>query len=461
MSSTYIYSEYYKYRMTSRYLEIRPDNIPSDGVISFKNGFPVLSFTIAAQNGMLDPRSIRICGDMRVFSDNATPPTPVLATDDPQVQMDSRLGVFALWDQLIVRNGRSKMICESIRNYNKYMTSYLGVSSSRQDLMGHLESTCLTMPNRAAMATASVVNNAAGTQAKSFSCHLPSGFLSGGNMVNLMPGAFGSLEIEIHLAPDSQVLFSSNGSLSAPTTNISAAHYRLSDVKLTCEVMDIPSDQMAQMSAQSQGSMEYNTITSLYTSINTSNAQLQYSLALKNVQSAFVTFTPSTHINTMQQNGLATTYPAKDTTGALAKLTRLQFLRGGQKYPMDFDVTTNISTETQTTVSDPQVVKQFLESIIPEYQLDRTSASAMNINRDYTLTNTGAAGDYTHQPDGGPLFGVGVRYSQFNSGQDFSTQQFGLSIESDIGGDSPQSVYIFIKSKATLLWSQQGVQVLQ
>jgi hypothetical protein len=163
----------------------------------------------------------------------------------------------------------------------------------------------------------------------------------------------------------------------------------------------------------------------------------------------------------MQQNGLATTYPAKDATGTLAKLTRLQFLRGGQKYPMDFDVTTNISTETQTTVSDPQVVKQFLESIIPEYQLDRTSASAMNINRDYTLTNTGAAGDYTHQPDGGPLFGVGVRYSQFNSGQDFSTQQFGLSIESDIGGDSPQSVYIFIKSKATLLWSQQGVQVLQ
>jgi hypothetical protein len=71
--------------MTSRYLEIRPDNIPSDGKISFKNGHPVLSFTIAAQNGILDPRSIRICGDLRLFKDNAEPPTPVLAADAPQI----------------------------------------------------------------------------------------------------------------------------------------------------------------------------------------------------------------------------------------------------------------------------------------------------------------------------------------------------------------------------------------
>ncbi len=48
--------------MTSRYVSIRPDNIPSDGKVSFKNGFPVLSFTIQAQNGILNPESIRIAG---------------------------------------------------------------------------------------------------------------------------------------------------------------------------------------------------------------------------------------------------------------------------------------------------------------------------------------------------------------------------------------------------------------
>ena len=53
--------------MTSRYIEIRPDNIPADGKISFKNGFPVLSFTISAQNGLLDPRSVRIVGNFNAF----------------------------------------------------------------------------------------------------------------------------------------------------------------------------------------------------------------------------------------------------------------------------------------------------------------------------------------------------------------------------------------------------------
>jgi len=443
--------------MTSRYLEIRPDSIPSDGRVSFKNGHPVLSFTIAAQNGILDPRSIRICGDLRLFKDNASPPTPVLAADNPQLMMDSRLGVFALWDQLIIRNGRSKMICESIRSYNRYMSSYLGVSSSKQDLMGHLGATCLIMPNQSAHFTGSSANNADGTQKKEFSCHLPSGFLSGGNQVNLMPSAFGSLEIEIHLAPDSQVLYSSTGAAGT----LSGAHYELRDVKLTCEVQDIPSDQMASLSQMSTGSMEYNSITSLYTSINTSNAQLQYNLSLKQVQSAFVTFCPADHINTLSENGLSTTYPQQAAgSGALAKITRLQFLRGGQKFPADFDITTNISTDTQTTVSDPQVVKMFMESIIPEAHLDRTSAAISNINREYKILNTGAVGDYTRVPDGGALFGVGVRYSQHDSGVDFSEQQWGLSIESDIAGDSPQAVFIFVKSKNTLLFSPTGVQVM-
>ena len=102
----------------------------------------------------------------------------------------------------------------------------------------------------------------------------------------------------------------------------------------------------------------------------------------------------------------------------------------------------------------------FLESIIPEAHLDRTSAAISNINREYKILNTGVAGDYTRVPDGGALFGVGVRYSQHDSGVDFSQQQWGLSIDSDIAGDSPVACFIFLKAKNTLLWSPQGIQVM-
>jgi hypothetical protein len=443
---------------TSRYLEIRPSNIPSDGKISYKNGFPMLSFTIASQNGLLDPSTIRIVGNLNVYKDNASPtPTPVVAADDPKITMDNRLGVFALWEQLTIRHGKSKMVCEQIRHYNRYMSTYLGVTSSNQDLMGHLGETALCMPNPRAFVDSVIVNNASGTQQKSFSCHLPSGFLSGGNHINLMQSSFGSLELEIMLAPDSNVLFSESGVI----TGLEEAHYQLSDLKLTCEVGDIAPSDMAMMSAQTTGSLEYNTITGLYTSINTSNAQVQYDVALRQLQSAFMTFCPSDHINSLAENGLATTFPAK-ADKSLAHFTRVQFLRGGQKYPADFDYVTNIAEDGNVSVVDPQLARLQLESIIPEYHLDRTSASAVNLNRNYSLGTDGSTADsYKAQPDGGSLVAVGVRYSQFNSGQDFSREQWGVSLESTLEGDKPQSLFLFLKARATLMFSPTGVQILQ
>ncbi len=443
---------------TSRYLEIRPNNIPSNGKISFKNGMPMLSFTIASQNGLLDPSTIRIVGNLRVFRDNLDPPTPQTNADNPKITMDNRLGVFALWEQLTIRHSKSKMVCEQIRHYNRYMSSYLGTSSSTQDLVGHLGETALCMPNPKAFVDSVIDNNTRGETQRnaSFSCHLPSGFLSGGNHINLMETSFGGLEIEIMLAPDSNVLFSET----EVVAGMEEAHYQLSNLKLTCEVGDIRPEDMAVMSAQTTGSMEYNTITGLYTSINTNNAQIQYDVALRQLQSAFLTFCPSNHINTLAQNGLATTYPAKNGN-TLGHFTRVQFLRGGQKYPADFDYVTNKSFDAKVTTADSQLARLQLEAIIPEYQLDRTSAGPVNLNREYSLTGTGTdATSYKVQPDGGPLFAIGVRYSQFGSGQDFSREQFGVSLESDLSGDDPQSVFLFLKAKATLMYSPTGVQVI-
>jgi len=455
--------------MTSRYLEIRPDNIPSDGKVSFKNGFPVLSFTIQSQNGILNPRSIRINGKLQVFSDNQSPPTPVYADDDPAITMDNRLGIYGVMDQLIIRHNRSKQVCEHIRFYNKYLQSYLGCTSSKQDLLGHMSETALIMPNEESMFVNVVANGdvAGGLDIKKdFSAHLPSGFMQSGNLINLMPTAFGGVQIEIHLSPDSNCLYSRNGDL----TDVSEAHYQLSDLTLSCEVGDIPPSEMAALAAQTEGAMNFQSITSLYTSINTGNAQIQYSLGLRALQSAFMTFCPAKNLNTLTENGLATTYPtANEAGGTLAHFTRIAFLKGGQKYPMDFDVTTNadIAGNTDTTAgdsfttADPQLARQFAESIIPESFQDRTSLGPSNLNRNYIMTNTGAANAYKSQPDGGPLFGVGVRYSQFGQGKgDFSQQQFGVSLESNITEDNPMAVFLFLKHKTTLEYTVNGVQIL-
>ena len=448
--------------MTSRYVEIRPDNVPANGKISFKNGFPVLSFTIQSQQGILDPRSIRICGDLKVFKDNLANPTPVLPADNNPITMDNRLGIFGVMEQIIIRHNSSKMVCEHIRHWNKMLSSYLGVSSSSGDLSTFMNTSALCMPNADAFFQSVVCNNATGTQKKEFSAHLPTGFMMSGNMINLMPNAFGGIQIEIHLESDANCLYSRVGSTTAPS-NVADAHYVLENLKLTCEIADIPPEQLSQMSQQSSGSMEFNTITSLYTAINSANAQLQYSLGLSKVQSAFMTFCPSRNINTLTQNGLATTYPS-NSDNSLVHFKRIQFLRGGVKYPMDFDITTNagISENAGTLVADSQLARQFVEAIIPEKATDRSSVGPVNLNRNYTMDITSALRPkYSEVADGGTLFGVGVRYSQFNGGQDFKDQQFGVSLESNLTTDNPQSVFIFVKSKASLVYSPNGVQLLQ
>ena len=74
----------------------------------------------------------------------------------------------------------------------------------------------------------------------------------------------------------------------------------------------------------------------------------------------------------------------------------------------------------------------------------------------------GVAGNsYLDVSDGGALFGIGMKYSQYNSGQDFSTQQWGCSLESNLTSNNPISVFIYVKARATLLWGANGIQLIQ
>ena len=418
-----------------------------------------MSFVISAQDGLLDPRSIRVCGKFQGFKDNLATPTPIV--DGDNLTMNNRLGIYNIVDSLTIRSQKSALICESIRHYSKFMNTYLAMTSSLQDQMGHLSQTCLIMPNAEAFRKSVMVNSSTDApQTNSFSMHLPCGFLQSGNMVNLRGDAFGGIQIEFLLQPDSNVLFNTNGS----TSGIGDAHYELSNLKLTCEISDITEPQPS----GAEGVYDFNTITSLYTSINSTNAQIQYSLALQNVISAFVTFMPVSNINTLTQDGQATTFPSGDGSSltALAPIRRVQYLKGGSKYPADFDYVTNIvdATNTQSKVVDPQVVKNLVQAISPDsqYSMERLSVSPANMHRNYNMTTSATGEDsYMNIAEGGGVYGLAVKYGIGEAGEDFSQEQWGLSVESDLKSDNPIGVYIFIKSKSQLLYSPQGVQLRQ
>ena len=83
----------------------------------------------------------------------------------------------------------------------------------------------------------------------------------------------------------------------------------------------------------------------------------------------------------------------------------------------------------------------------------------MNTARNYDLDITSAQ-SYSEIKQGGPIMGLGVRYG-LSGGEDFSQEQWGVSIDSYLDTDNPIGVFIFVKAKATLLYSPNGIQVLQ
>ena len=62
--------------------------------------------------------------------------------------------------------------------------------------------------------------------------------------------------------------------------------------------------------------------------------------------------------------------------------------------------------------------------------------------------------------DTGPVFGVGVAYDQIsNIGTDFSQQQIGVIIDSNLTTNSPHSAYMFVHAKSTLNYSPSGIAI--
>jgi len=319
-----------------------------------------------------------------------------------------------------------------------------------QDVAGHLGESALIYPNYNAYRT-SVIRNVRGSD---FSIPLPSGLTLGASKLPLskLP-----LEVEIHLAPDSQFFYSSDGT----TNNISNAFYELSDIELSCEVAyDEP--------APDKGVFAFNSITSYFSTLESTNSIINYNLGLSKVLGAFVNFVPSNFINNLAQDGFLTYMPTKAPNlagtgdGGVASVETISFLRNGQRFPSSFEVdSVRSSPNNETTVADSQIMKGFLSSIIPEAQHTRTTASPLTANRNFT-GNQNAVSGYRFIPETGGVYGVGVLYDMLDSqGVDFSSSQFSIQMTTGLDDGNPISAYLFIKSKVVVAWdAQMGVQVM-
>ena len=200
--------------------------------------------------------------------------------------------------------------------------------------------------------------------------------------------------VEIHLAPDQNFLFDEGG----VATNFPTAFYELEDVFISAEAE-------VATPAPGPGTFEYNSISSYFTSFNSTNAIINFNLGLSNVLSVFGNLIPASHINNLAHDGMAT-LPPVNSNGTPASVTQSIFTRGGEKFPLEYNIDT-IQTGDSTQFNQRSV----------DAQLTREGISAI---------------------------------------RKFATQNWGMNLQTNLITDFPTAMFLFVHSKNTLVFDGQG-----
>jgi hypothetical protein len=437
------------------HLEIVPSNITADGKLSYKNGQPTIQLLIGAQDRFIVPGSVRLVGELTVKKNDTVIP---VASDG--VRMNERLGVFSIIDTLSIFSQRSSQTIESINHHNRMMSSYLSVTQSQGDFACHAYETALRFPNYKAQQLGVITNTQAasasgGDSPNSFCIPLVSGLFLGQEPIPLSNSwGVGGLNIEIQLAPDQQVLFSADNT----DTALLDAFYELSNVRLICEVQTPGEDFQPEMT----NTFVYNSISSYYNTINSANAVLNFNLGLRSVLGAFMNIVPASHINNFRRDGLAT-LEFTNSDGSNAEIEQLVFTRAGSREPLEYNIDTlqknpdHVGNET----ADAQIVRNYMNAVMSFAKIQRSSVlPSVYRNIDYS-TDTTYSGAKTII-DGGAAWGIGVAYDSISDqGLDFSNSPFGVQLQLKLTTDNPQSIFLFVHSRQTVVSSGGSIQVMK
>lgn len=435
--------------MSNRYLEIKPSN--HNASFSYNEGRPIISFQISEQEAMLLPRSVRFVGQFNAYTDTArTTPT------DNRLRMDSRLGVWSIIDQLVISSSRSKQTIEHLRHANRFYSTFFPATSDEKHLIGAFGETGLTLPSIDGQQK-SVLQDGSGTgssaeNSNEFCIHLPSGLLSGTSAIPLSAqSGVGGLTIDIHLSPSSAVLFDNNGDASGG--GLLGAFYEVFNCKLVAEV-HMPSPE--EMPKGTGGQLEYNSFSGYYQTINSTNSEINFSLGLSRVNSVLMNFIPSSYLNNLNHNSLATLIPTR-ADGSIADLSQVVFTKGGVRYPLDYNIDTVYKTDSKQKQVDPQVIRNGMNAVIPFNKISHTLISPLNCNKDWTSNGNSVVA-------GGLNYIVGVAYDTVGSdtaGGNFMDESWGVQMDLGLTDNNPVSAFIFVHSKQTLLFNNGQIQVIQ
>jgi hypothetical protein len=435
--------------------EILPSNQPANNTYSFRNGNPIITFNIGSQNKLLKASTVRINGKLNVLSaagakvnNNGLDGTAAVAVD-----LNSRIGVNGIFQNVNIASNDTNQTLESIRQYGRMVATVLPSTHSSEDYLSN-NSVVEVSPGLDALG-GNYVNNEI-----NFSMRLFTGMMNGGNAIPMGVNGVRGLTINLELVSDQQFLKGANAN------DAGGAFYQVKDLSLTGDMLIPDAQGQQRLTVPGNGSFSYNSYNNLYSVIDANDATQTYNIANSNVLNIFHNFLPVSHANNYAQDGFSTNLPQlTDAAGANYNggdviINKVSFSRGGMKLGLDYD----LDVQEQSVNGAPQTGLEInaLNSIKPFYNLTHLLNQPLTHGfggNDQLIYETEGLQSFS-SVDANRNFAIGLALDNVSQvGVDFRGQSYATRIQSNLDGKSPNAVYTYVLSKNTLMYSPQGIMV--
>ena len=439
---------------SNTYLSISPSNHRNNQSISFRGGNPNVTFILGAQERFLLGHSVRLVGNLSVYKSSTGDGFGVIPAVTDDIKISSKLGVYGILDSLTISSQSNKSVIENCKHYGHYLASYYGNIASNEEALGHLSVASNMIPNND-LQNFSTISNKNGSDAtnrnfrgNSFCIQLSSGLLNSKSPIGLSSTwGVGGLNISLNLVPDAQFF---------TATTETNTFYQLTDVQLICEVMTPSVDELSQLMNRTSGTMEYNAISSYFTTIGSSNAIINLRLGLSNVLGVFMNFIPSVYLNNYGFDSYQQTPLINDLASAdIAEIKSVVFQRGGERVGIYYPIITNANSNVASEIADPDITRNYMNAFVPFMKNIRTQQSPITNNRKGFTSQSNFS-------ESGQYFGIGFAADNISGqGLDFRNEQFSVSMDTGLTSGLNHSVFMFVRSKQTLVFNKNGLQVIQ
>jgi len=437
-------------------IQIKPTNL-GNGKFSFQNGTPQIEFDIPMMPKYMDGTSLRINGKLDVFLQNGqTRPT----NNDPANQgsiayLDPRTGISSVVDYLSIAN-QDGQTYEMIKNYNRLCSSLMAKHTSLSDYLEGGTNTSYGANGKNAQ------QGAMNQKTNAFSLKLLCGFLNGDDLIDLQ--LVRGLHITIQLSPDNFVL--KNNFWEDPASTTDGMKYQLTDLELTFDALcPTPEEQTAMMNNQS-GEWEYNSFSSFYNVMTSSDHTTTLNINTSRTLGITCNMLPSKFLNNYSYNSqMALQTLAEDANATAVRLrvrvpvNEITFTRGGLRQPLDFEVVSETSQDEQTADAQREYValnsinklwrsSHFIKDLRTQLSLDRST------------TQVGRYQTSVEGNDGIQSYHFGVSYDHITeNGVSFKGNPLGIRLQTDLVSGEPHSIFVYVKHKNTITFSNGSVMV--